>query len=93
MLHIQYFGSIRAAAGKKEEDLELSPGTSLFRLLETLSQRYGETFRGELLDGGQLRNDIALSLNGKMIWRAAAEETLLRPGDLLALYSLFPGGG
>ena len=93
MIRIQYFGSIRAAAGKNEEELELSPGTTVFKLLEALCGRYGEAFRGELMDGGKLRNDMAVSLNGTMIWHTAADETLPRPGDVLALLPLFPGGG
>ena len=93
MIRIEYFGSIRDAAQKKEEAVEHSPGTTIFRLLETLSDRYGDDFRSELMHGGQLRNDVAVMRNGTMIWHTAAEEILLQSGDTLALLPLFPGGG
>ena len=93
MIRIQYFGSIRDAACKKEEELEFLPGTTVFELLEGLCGRCGEALRGELMDGGKLRSDVGVSLNGAMIWHAAARETLLRPGDVVALLPLFPGGG
>ena len=73
--------------------MRVSPGLTIFRLLEHLANSHGEAFRGELTDGGKLRDDVALALNGTMIGHAAMEETFLRQDDVLALFPIFPGGG
>jgi len=93
MIQIQYYGSIRAAAGKNEEALECSPGTAVFRFLISLCSSRGGDFRDELLDGDRLRDDIAVSLNGAMVQHEAANKTLLQEGDTLALFPMLLGGG
>jgi len=93
MIQIHYYGSIRAAAGKKEETLEYSPETTIFRLLEALADSRGGEFRDELMDCGELREDIGISLNGTLIRHEAAEEIHVNPGDTLALLPLLLGGG
>jgi len=93
MIQIQYFGSIRAATQKSAEELALSPETSIFQFLERLAEAYGDALRGELMAEGQLRDDLTISLNGSITKHEAAGDIFLRPGDTLALFPLFPGGG
>jgi len=93
IIQIQYFGSIRAAAQKSAEALEVSPETSIFQFLERLAETYGDVLRGELMAQGRLRDDLTISLNGAIIQHAAADEIILRPDDTVALFPLFPGGG
>ena len=92
-IQIQYYGSVRAAAGKREEEMEASPGTSVFQLLKILAERYGDAFRGELINNGQLRDDIGVSLNGTLFRHEMMTRISLQDGDTLALLPLFPGGG
>jgi len=93
-IRIQYFGSVRAAAGRPEDESPAA-GMSLYSLLLKLAGDYGEAFRGELLaaGGGKLRDDLTVTVNGAIISHEAAEEIVLRPGDTLALFPIFPGGG
>ena len=92
-MHIQYFGSIRAAAQKSGEELEISSSTSLFRLLENLTKQYDEDFCGEILAEGRLRDDLTLSLNGRIVGHEASKDVFLQQDDTLALLPMFPGGG
>ena len=92
-IQIQYFGSIRAATKKSSEELAVPPDTSIYQLLERLAGAYGDGLRGEIMAEGRLRDDLTISLNGSITKHEAAGETLLRPGDTLALFPLFPGGG
>ncbi|MCL2508907.1 MAG: MoaD/ThiS family protein [Oscillospiraceae bacterium] len=94
-VRVQYFGSIRAAAGTPEEETARGENATVFQLLLELADAYGKAFRGEILDesGERLRDDVTLTVNGAIINHSAAYEMRLRPGDLLALFPIFPGGG
>ena len=93
IIHIKYFGSIRAAAQKSGEDVEFSPGVSIFSLMEQLCSLQGGALRGELFSGSELRDDVTVSLNGKIIRHEVVKEKCLEQGDTLALLPIFPGGG
>ena len=92
---IQYFGSIRAAAKKSEEKTEFAENTTVYRLLQQLASLYEDNFKGEIFDtdGGELRDDLMVTLNGTIINHANAHVIKLNPGDSLSLFPIFPGGG
>lgn len=92
-VHIQYFGSVRAAAGVPEEQTSLAGETGVLQLLRQLSDAHGEALRGEIFVDEALRDDLTVSVNGAIIQHAVADELILRPGDTLALFPVFPGGG
>ena len=94
-VRIQYFGTIRLAAQRIEDEAALAGDATVFRLLLQLADAYGEGFRGEVLaeSGGMLRDDLMVTVNGTIINHAAAGEIVLRPGDIVALFPTFPGGG
>ena len=94
-MKLQYFGLIRAAAGKSEEEMALSADTSVYALLQRLSAAYGGAFRDEIFEAGghRLREDVTVTLNGAVIAHAAAGDICPKPGDTLALFPIFPGGG
>ena len=96
MLHIRYFGSIRAAARKNqksEENVEYIPGETVCDLMERLCGLHGEAFRGELFSGDELREDVTISLNGTILRHETANEIVLKNDDTLSLFPIFPGGG
>jgi len=92
-VQLQYFGSVRAAACCAEEQAPLAENTSVLQLLHQLADAHGEAFRGEVLSGEALRDDLTASVNGAIIQHAAAEDIVLQPGDTVALFPIFPGGG
>ena len=94
-IRIQYFGSIRAAAQKAEEDAAIAESITVLQLLQRLADVHGDGFGGEILAAGgtALRDDLTVMLNGTILKHEASGDSLLRPGDVLALFPIFPGGG
>ena len=94
-IQIQYFGAVRAAAKKSEEKVDFAVGITVYSLLRQVACNYENGFRGEIFDinGDELRDDLTVSLNGAIISRTDACETILKQGDVLSLFPIFPGGG
>jgi len=95
MIKMQYFGSIRFAAGKSQEECVISPDSTVYGLLQTLAQTHGKNFQNEIWDEGgeSLRDDLMVTLNGAVMAHGDAGSTRPQPNDVLALYPIFPGGG
>jgi MoaD family protein len=94
-VNVQYYGSIRAVADKKEEEVEILRSATVYELLLALSGRYGEPFDSEIFEGGekQLRDDLMIAINGALIERTGIIGTALNPGDAVTLLPIFLGGG
>jgi len=93
-IQLKYFGSIKVAAGKGNDEVAFTPNTSVLELLLKLSDAYYESFRSELFqDNGNLRDDLMLMRNGAIIDRTRAAEIILESGDSIGLLPTFPGGG
>ena len=93
---IRYFGTIREAAGKSDEEWSLFPDSTVYNLLQAVSDVYGDKMRDELFDikvPGVLRDDLMVSVNEAVVNNVKAVETAVRPGDVVALFPIFPGGG
>jgi molybdopterin converting factor small subunit len=93
-VRVQYFGSIRAAAQSAGEEAVPEEGMTVAQLLRNLAESRGGAFRDAVraADGG-LRDDLTVSLNGEIFPGEAAPVRPVRPGDALALFPVFPGGG
>ena len=91
----QYFGSIREAARKNGEDIDLISDTTAYQLLQKLAGDYGEDFRNEIFQGGGeiLRDDLTVTVNGTIVSHTGTAGIKLKQGDVIALFSIFPGGG
>ena len=94
-VQIKYFGSIRVAVNKSEEELELASNTTAYQLLQNLTDVYGKSLRDEIFqdDGDGLRKDLMVTLNKTIVEHTSAAATGLHPGDEVGLYPLFLGGG
>jgi len=92
---IQYFGSIRMAAHKSEEKMEIASNSTVYQLLQGLVDLYGESFREEIFQesGEGLREDLMVTVNETIIKHVNTAEVNLKQADVIALYPLFPGGG
>lgn len=96
LIKIQFFGSIRESAGKTSDEMHLAPDTNVSGLMRMLSEAYGNGVRGELLDEnspGGLRDDLMVTVNESIINHDKAADITVNPGDVIALYPTFPGGG
>jgi len=93
---IRYFGSFRATTQKHFDDFDIPPGTTAYSLLQAISEIYGEGLGAELFDEkelGGLREDLMMMVNGTIIVHEKAAQIMIDPGDVIALYPTFPGGG
>jgi MoaD family protein len=94
-IRIQYFGSVRAAAKKSEEKIEVVANITVYDFLQQLICLHEESFHSEIFNenGKKLRDDLTVTLNGTIINHSSATEINLQPGDVLSLFPIFPGGG
>ena len=95
-IHIRFFGAIRVVASKTETEIDFIPDTTVSELLRLLSDKYGSVLRDELFDekgSNGLRDDLMITVNDAIINHEKASETEIKPGDAIALYPTFPGGG
>lgn len=92
---VHYLGMVRVTLNKKEEDIEVSPKTTLFELLDKLANAYGEWFRNEVFegDGEEVSEEIIVTVNGTAIGQLDGIKTKLEEGDVVALLPFFAGGG
>jgi len=93
---VKYFGSIMEFAGKSEESFDLISGSVVYDLLYRVSDIYGARMHGEIFDAKNvngLRDDMMLTLNEAVLNHSKASETVLKSGDEVALFPIFPGGG
>jgi len=95
-IQVRFFGAIRVVVKRVDDVLDYIPDTTVTGLLYLLSDKYGKALRDELLDekgAGGLRDDLMITVNDAIINHEKASETVLKPGDIIAVYPTFPGGG
>jgi len=95
-IQVRFFGAIRVVINKVSAELDYIPDTTVSGLLHRLSDEYGNVFRDEVFDGKGpcgLRDDLMVTLNDMGVNHEKASETEVKPGDTVALYPTFPGGG
>ncbi len=90
---IRYFAFLRELTGKREELIELEEDTSVGKLLETLSAKYGEKFRDYLYGVGEFEGlTLNFLLNGRNISLDEGFNTKLQDGDVLSILPPVAGG-
>jgi len=60
--------------------------------LESLAASYGRKFREEVYDGGEVRNNYVLLLNGAPLQRDDLKSRRLKDGDILLIFPPVSGG-
>ena len=95
-VQVKYYAAIREVAEKTDESLELISGSVAYDLLCKVAGLYGDKMQAEIFDdknANGLRDDMMVTLNEAILNHAKSKETILNPGDVLALFPIFPGGG
>jgi len=92
---VSLFGSIRAAAGRGSEAVEIASGCVFYELLRSLSRAYGNEFKYEIFQegGDDLRDDLIVSINGVITEHSKLEDFQLFDGAAVSLLPNFSGGG
>ncbi len=94
-LTVQYLGPIRVKLDKKEEEINVDQGLSLFSLLRYLSRSYGDWFGSEVLENHEkrLREGVLVTVNGIASGQIGGLEARLKEGDIVTILPFFAGGG
>ena len=79
---------------KREDEFELSEGTSLSDLLNKLAGIYGEAFKREVYEPGlkDVKTGFVVTVNGVLTDQLRGVDTKLSEGDNVILMTLMSGG-
>ncbi len=93
-IKVKFFATFRDLLGLKELELEVGPeeNLKLIDLLEQLFQKFGEKFRNRILEGGNIRPQINIMINGRNIKFLDELNSPLKDGDTVALFPPVYGG-
>lgn len=91
---VEYLGFIENMLNKRVEELELSEGSTLQKLLGKLSDSHGVPFRKEVFEPGlkDVKTGFVVTVNGVLMGQLEGVETRLKNGDHVILMSLMSGG-
>jgi molybdopterin synthase sulfur carrier subunit len=90
MIRVLFFATIRDLAREKETTARDCP--TVRALLEELSRRYGEAFRREALEDGDLSARLIVMVNGRSVAHTGGGRTPLSDGDTVAVFPIIGGG-
>jgi molybdopterin synthase sulfur carrier subunit len=90
---VKFFAGFREAAGKEQEKVE--GVTDVGSLLEELVNKFGEKMLVQLYEPGtrKLRGIVHVLVNGRSINLLEGLKTLLKDGDVVAIFPPVAGGG
>ena len=90
-VHVLYLSILRDVTGKKEEDIELSKGSSMKDLIAALLGIYGAKLKPFLSPNSEIGSGIILTLNGELLSNSELGKKI--PDDAEVLVGLPPFGG
>jgi molybdopterin synthase sulfur carrier subunit len=90
MIRVLFFATIRNLAREKETSAPLCPNVR--DLLAGLAGRYGEAFRKEALEDGDVSGRVIVMVNGRAIAHTGWGNTPLADGDTVAVFPIIGGG-
>ena len=89
-VRVRFFAYFRELFGGKDRALDLPEGASVGAALDLLCDSPAR--RVEIFAGGRLRPQIVVMINGAGLPPSTGEATLLREGDVLAVFPMMGGG-
>ncbi len=85
-VHVSYLGLVRNVIGCREEELEITSGTTVGELLTRLAERHGDPFRSSVFRGvGELRSTALVCVNDCDIAQLEGFETKLGSGEKVSV--------
>lgn len=90
---VRFFALFKEITKKKEIEIEIEKGTTIFQLLEVLITQYNPLRERIFDEKNELREWIQILRNGRSIKFLNGLETTLKAGDIIALFPPVAGGG
>ena len=92
-VNVRYYAMARDAAGRRDESVELPPGSTVLDLVSVLAELHGPALRGYVFnDDGQPMDYLMFSVNEVDIVGLEGFETVLRDGDYVRVMPPIGGG-
>jgi sulfur-carrier protein len=88
---VKYFATIRTYTGETSRRVDDPPAT-LGPLLETLSARYGASFRRAVFSGDELSPEIIILVNGRNVVYSGRLQASLAEDDEVSIFPMVAGG-
>ncbi len=89
---VRLFATFKQLTNKREIEIEMEEGATIFQLLEVLCKQY-ESLRDKIIDeNNKLRKWIQILRNGRSIKFLNGVETELTDGDVIAVFPPVAGG-
>ena len=94
-IKVEFLGHVRNVIGSnREEEIEISEGSSIADLLMMLSEKYGEPFKKAVYEnsGSDVKPNYIITVNGYLLNQLNGVETKLKNGDQVILLPIVSGG-
>ncbi|MDH4123419.1 MAG: MoaD/ThiS family protein [Thermoplasmata archaeon] len=88
-MRVSFHATLREVAGVSETELSAD---SLRELLDVLKSRFGDRLHGMIVQGGSLRDDVVILVNGQNIAHEKGLDTELDEQDDVAIFPPVSGG-
>lgn len=86
LVKVSYLGLVRNVIGCQEEEIEVTPGVTVGKLLARLIERHGDPFRLSVFKSeGELRSTALVCVNDRDISQLQGFETKLESGENLSV--------
>ncbi|MFX0168291.1 MAG: MoaD/ThiS family protein [Candidatus Hodarchaeota archaeon] len=90
---IRYLSVIREITGTREEVIEVEDGATVAKILESLSKKYGKSFRRMIRSGRDIRGlQIVYFVDGKNISTQEGFDTAVQNASELVIIPPVAGG-
>ncbi|HVP93364.1 MAG TPA: MoaD family protein [Acidobacteriota bacterium] len=92
---VEFLGHVRNVIGsEREEEVEISEGSSIADLLMMLSEKYGEPFKRAVYEksGADVKSNYIITVNGYLLNQLNGVKTKLKNGDQVILLPIVSGG-
>lgn len=89
-VRIEFFATLRESTGTSS--LELDCVGTVGEIIGVLTERFGQTFRDAVMEGGRIKDMVKILVNGRDVRELRGLETVVRDGDCVSIFPPVAGG-